>query len=256
VTLSGAKSPTYQVKLEVFEGPLDLLLKLIEQEALDITAISLARVTDQYLAYLHVVEEVRPGELADFMVIAARLLLIKSRALLPKPPKIVEEEEDVGDDLVRQLREYRLFKHAAQFLAAREQAGMQMYARSMPVSQSPQSRKTRIDLGDTSTDDLIRVLRALLDQPGQTTDSTALLPHRVTIEQKIEQIVACLTTSPSLTFRSLLTDVTSRVEVIVTMLALLELVRRRQVSVHQDQLFGEILISSRTLSSSSAETAH
>ncbi len=245
MTLPGTRSSTYQVKLEVFEGPLDLLLKLIEQEALDITAISLARVTDQYLAYLHVVEEVRPGELADFMVIAARLLLIKSRALLPKPPKIVEEE-DVGDDLVRQLREYRLFKHAAQFLAAREQAGMQMYARSMPVSQSPQSRKTRIDLGDTSTDDLIRVLRALLDQPGQATDSTALLPHRVTIEQKIEQIVDRLTTSPSLTFRSLLTDVTSRVEVIVTLLALLELVRRRRVSVRQDQLFGEILISSRT----------
>ena len=84
--------PPYQVQLPVFEGPLDLLLHLIEQQELDITVISLAQVTDQYLAYLRIVQEVHPDDLADFVVVAAPLLLIKSRALLPQPPKAAEEQ--------------------------------------------------------------------------------------------------------------------------------------------------------------------
>ncbi len=239
-----AQSLTYQVKLEVFEGPLDLLLKLIEQEALDITLVSLARVTDQYLAYLRLVEEVRPDDLADFVVIAARLLLIKSRALLPKPPRIIEEEEDSGDDLVRQLREYMIFKRAAQFLAAREQAGARMYVRAVPVSRQAQSWKAKLDLGDTSVDDLIAALRALLDQAAPVEGTVDVVPHRVTIEHKIEQITARLTLGEQVTFDSLLDDAASRVEVIVTLLAVLELIRARRITVHQEQIFGEIVISS------------
>ena len=95
----------YRVELEVFAGPLDLLLQLIEQQQMDITAVSLARVTDQYLAYLSLIEERRPDDLAEFIAIAARLLVIKSRALLPQPPRTDDEaEEDIGEDLVRQLR--------------------------------------------------------------------------------------------------------------------------------------------------------
>ncbi|MBN1935083.1 MAG: segregation/condensation protein A [Anaerolineae bacterium] len=241
---TGAQPPTYQVKLEVFEGPLDLLLKLVEQEALDITLISLARVTDQYLAYLRVVEKVRPNDLADFMVIAARLLLIKSRMLLPRPPKIIEEEEDVGDDLVRQLREYMVFKRAAQFLAGREQAGARMYPRTVPVSRLTQNLKARLDLGDACVDDLIAALRALLDQPVGVEGTINVVPYQVTIEHKIEQITRCLAERSDLTFRSLLDDGTSRIEVIVTLLAVLELIRTRRITVHQEQLFGEIVISS------------
>jgi segregation and condensation protein A len=103
--------PGYQVTLPVFEGPLDLLLHLIERQELDITAISLAQVTNQYLEYLGRVSERNPGNLADFLVVAAKLLLIKSRVLLPQPPvPLAPEEEDVGDDLVRQLMEYKRFK--------------------------------------------------------------------------------------------------------------------------------------------------
>lgn len=246
MTRSDTPWPTYQVKLEVFEGPLDLLLKLIEQEALDITAISLARVTDQYLSYLQVVEQVRPGDLADFMVIAARLLLIKSRALLPKPPQIIEEkEEEVGDDLVRQLREYRLFKQAAQFLATREQAGLRMYPRTLPATKT-QTWKPKLDLGNTCLDDLIRALRNLLEQAEEAGETLDFTPHRVTIEQKIEQITRHLAQTPSITFRHLLEHATSRLEVIVTLLAVLELIRTRQIVAQQEQLFGEIVISSRS----------
>ena len=104
----------YRVNLPVFEGPLGLLLSLIEREELDITKVSLAQVTDQYLAYLEQIEQVRPEILADFLVVAAKLILIKSQALLPRPPVISPEgEADVGDDLVEQLRMYKQFKAAA-----------------------------------------------------------------------------------------------------------------------------------------------
>src|SRR3990170_2755668 len=103
---------SYEVRLPVFEGPLDLLLHLIEREELDITKVALAQVTDQYLAYLAMLKEVEVQVLTDFLVVAAKLLLIKSQALLPKPPPSVldEEEEDIGDELARQLRVYKQFK--------------------------------------------------------------------------------------------------------------------------------------------------
>ena len=108
--------PGYQVALPVFEGPLDLLLHLIERQELDITAISLAQVTNQYLEYLAGASERDPDNLADFLVVAAKLLLIKSRVLLPQPPAPpAAEEEDLGDDLVRQLVEYKRFKEAARW---------------------------------------------------------------------------------------------------------------------------------------------
>ncbi len=102
-------STTYQVELLVFQGPLDLLLSLIEQEELDITKISLAQVTNQYLAYLEAIKETNPDDLTDFLVIAAKLILIKSKILLPRPPASIveEEEEDIGDELARQLLIYK-----------------------------------------------------------------------------------------------------------------------------------------------------
>src|SRR5512136_1680131 len=106
---------TYHVNLPIVEGPLDLLLYLIEREELDITAVSLAAVTEQYLAYMKLLESLIVDQLADFLVIAAKLILIKSQALLPRPPAI-EQEEDVGDDLVQQLIAYKQFKEVAKGL--------------------------------------------------------------------------------------------------------------------------------------------
>jgi segregation and condensation protein A len=111
----------YRIDLPAFSGPLDLLLHLIERQELDITAISLVQVTEQYLAQIEQLKENRIDELIDFLVIAARLVLIKSRALLPQTPVIIEgeEEEDPAEALVRQLRQYKRFKQAAAWLAAR-----------------------------------------------------------------------------------------------------------------------------------------
>src|SRR5450759_3239978 len=114
----------FQIKLPDFEGPLDLLLYLIEREELDITKVSLAMVTGTYLEYIHLLVKLQVDQIADFLVMAAKLLLLKSQALLPRPPATMPEgEEDVGDDLVKQLLLYKQYKEVAQTLGDREAAG-------------------------------------------------------------------------------------------------------------------------------------
>ena len=234
---------SYQVRLAVFEGPLDLLLHLIEQHELDITAISLAQVTDQYLDYLRILETARADDLAEFIVVAARLMLIKSRALLPQPPKADEQDDDIGDDLVRQLVEYRRFKQIAQFLSERTETGAHMYPRTVPVS----SFTPKLDLGQVTLDDLIAALQSMLQaESPETEPSLDIVPNSVTIAEKIEVIQALLgAESPdrTLTFHSLLADTASKIEVIVTLLAILEMIRRHRITVSQEHPFGEILIS-------------
>jgi segregation and condensation protein A len=231
----------YQVQLPASEGPLDLLLHLIERQELDITAISLARVTDQYLAYLRVVQEIRPDDLADFVATAARLLLIKSRALLPSAHKVVEEEDDIGEDLVRQLREYRRFKQIAQLLQKRDRDGLHMYPRSVPTARLI-TWEPKLDLAGTSLDDVVGALRALLDEQPEPESELDIVPYNVTIDDRITQISELLRSDEMLTFGDLLGETASKIETIVTLLAVLELIRDSRVSVRQETLFGEILI--------------
>ncbi len=129
--LSSLQEDTYQVRLPIFEGPLDLLLQLIEREKLDISAISLAQVTDQFLSYVRELEQVQAETLADFLVVAARLVWIKSRLLLPRSSRSTEEEEeeDPAEALARQLREYKRFKEVAGALRTIEEAGYHTYLR-------------------------------------------------------------------------------------------------------------------------------
>ena len=124
----------YQISTEVYEGPLDLLLELIERAELDITQLALAQVTDQYLAYLHALQERNAAEVSAFLVIAARLLQIKSAALLPRPPAelATTDEEDPGEALARQLIVYKRFKELAVFLDNRVAAGLHTYLRVAP----------------------------------------------------------------------------------------------------------------------------
>ena len=148
----------YQVQLPAFKGPMDLLLHLIEQQELDITTIALAQVTDQYLAYLQLLQETKPDDLTAFLTVAARLLLLKSRALLPRPPKELEDTEDVGDDLVRQLREYKQFKQIAQFLQERNEDTLHMHPRDLPVSKRVTGWQPKLDLSGTTLGDLTTAL--------------------------------------------------------------------------------------------------
>ena len=240
----------YEVKLPVFQGPLDLLLHLIERQELDITQVSLAQVTDQYLAYLSSMEHVDPAALVEFLVIAARLLVIKSRVLLPQPQSSSEEEEepDVGDELVRQLREYQQFKAVAQLLARRAAEGLHAYVRLSPGVKPI----VQPDLGDVSLDDLLAaVQRALVIQPRSPLDES-IVPFNISIHDKMDFIRQALTEKGRISFHHLLTAARSRLEVIVTFLAVLELMRQHEITVQQPGLFEDIVI----VASAESRTVH
>jgi segregation and condensation protein A len=235
-----AEVQPYLVKLEVFEGPLDLLLHLIEKQELDITKVSLAAVTDQYLEYIQHLERISAENLADFLVVAAKLLLIKSRALLPAPPAAErEEEEDLGEELARQLREYKKFKQVAQQLREREEHGLQAYVR---IASLPNVER-ELDLTDVSLDDLLAAVQeALALRPPPEPVNGIVAPIVMSVSDKIQEIGALLSVHRSLSFNRLLHSAASRAEVIVTFLALLELIKGRRARVQQAQLFGEILV--------------
>ncbi|MEJ2559426.1 MAG: segregation/condensation protein A [Anaerolineae bacterium] len=232
----------YQVHLPMFEGPLGLLLHLIEREELDITKVALAQVTDQYLAYLAVLKEVEVEFLTDFLVVAAKLLFIKSQALLPRPPPslIDEEEEDIGDQLARQLRAYKQFKTVAQALRQQEADGLRSFIRLAPAPKL----EPKLSLGEVTLDDLVAAVRqALAVRPADPAVSEVVSPVTVTIGEQMALIRDELTHQRQISFQRLLRQVTTRVEVIVTFLAVLELIKQYEIEVRQDILFGEIVIS-------------
>jgi len=232
----------YRVQLAVFEGPLDLLLHVIEREEMEITAVSVAQIADQYLAYLRVLQKRDAGDLADFLVMAARLLWIKSRALLPRPPQAISDadEEDPAELLARQLREYRRFKQAANWLQDRAAEGLRAYARIAP----PPALPPRLLPGDLTPHDLLQAMTQALSQaPALQPVDDMVSPVRVTITQQIGRILHTTRGGGTVRFRHLLAEAVSRIEIVVTLLALLELVKRREVSMTQKSMFGDIVIS-------------
>jgi segregation and condensation protein A len=233
----------YHFELPDFEGPLDLLLSLIEQEELDITKISLARVTDQYLAYLEVLREVNPDELSDFLVVAAKLILIKSEMLLPRPPPsiIEEEEEDVGDELARQLMIYKQFKKVANHLKGIEDTGVRNFVR---VVTSGPIIEPKLIPGSVTIEELLLAAReAFAVKPPDPDVDEVVSREVVTIGQQMAHIRQEIVTRQQVSFQGLLQQSRNRVEIIVTLLAVLELIKRRVVRVEQSGLFGDIVIS-------------
>jgi segregation and condensation protein A len=232
---------SYQVDLPDFQGPLDLLLNLIQDAELDITKISLAKVTKQYLAYLEIIERFNPTELTDFLVIAARLILIKSEALLPQSPATQnsDHEEDVGEELARQLLAYKQFKEIALRLREIEEQGLQNFVRTAP----PPKVETQITALQISLNDLLQAARlALVIRPPDQNVDEVVSREIVTIGQQMTLIRERLVTDENIMFRELLHQHYNRVEIIVTLLAVLELVKRHVIQVEQERLFGEIAI--------------
>jgi segregation and condensation protein A len=230
----------FHVKLPDFEGPLDLLLYLIEREELDITRVSLAKVTGSYLEYIHLLEQLQVDQVADFLVVAAKLLLIKSEALLPRPPAIkADDDEDVGDDLVKQLLLYKQYKESARKLSDRETAGLHTYVRVAP----PPKIEAKLDLSNVTVDMLIKAVRGVLEiEPPHPPVGTVVKPFTLTIREQMGLIERILRYRPNISFKRMLRRARNRVEIIVTFLAVLELLRRRKVEVVQELIFGDILI--------------
>lgn len=230
---------TYKVATPIFEGPLDLLLQLIEHAELDITRLALAQVTDQYLEYIRQLEELHADDVSAFLVIAARLLQIKSEALLPRPPVREAGEEDPGDALTRQLLAYKRFRLVAEWLSEREEAGLRTYLRLA----APPKIEGQLDLSGITLQDLAAAAREVFfAAQNRRPLSSVVAPPRITIREKIELITKMLRLMKKTTFNSLVEGHDTRLDIVVTFLALLELVKRHLISAHQEKLFGEIAL--------------
>jgi segregation and condensation protein A len=238
-SILGQQTSGYTVQTAVYEGPLDLLLDLIERAELDITSLSLAAVTEQYLDYLHHLEETQADEISAFLVIAAKLVQIKSEALLPRPPEREPGEEDVGALLVEQLKLYKRFKQIANLLHEREANNLRTYLRLAP----PPKIEGKLDLSDITIDDLIEAAKEVYAKEVEKQSlGTVISAPKVTIREKIDLISKRLGAAEHAHFKELLGEKPSRIEVVVTFLALLELVKRYRVAAKQEGLFTDIEI--------------
>ncbi|HKZ69964.1 MAG TPA: segregation/condensation protein A [Anaerolineales bacterium] len=233
------KSPPFPVTLPVYQGPLDLLLQLIEREELDITKVALAQVTEQYLAHVRTLERHNLGDIADFLIIAAKLILIKSEALLPRPPQRAAGEEDPGEELARQLILYKKYKEIASALHERETEGLRTFLRTA----APPKVEAKLDISNVTPDDLWQaVTRALSLMPDAPSVSSVVAPSKITIRDRIRRIQHTLRSEGRARFFDLLKEATSRVEIVVTFLAVLELVKQGRVIAAQEKLFGDIVL--------------
>jgi len=229
----------YRVSTPVYEGPLDLLLSLIERAELDITSLSLATVTDQYLAYISDLEQINADEISAFLVIAAKLLQIKSEALLPRPPQREPGEEDVGQSLVDQLKLYKRYKEIGGWLNDRQLANLRTYLRIAP----PPKIEQKLDLSTLTLEKLVSAAETVFAKENARQPLGVIIaPPRVTIREKIDLISKTLREMQRSSFRALLDRGASRLEIVVTFLALLELVKRYRVAAHQEGLFSDIEI--------------
>jgi len=235
----------FRVVLEVFEGPLDLLLTLVRRSALDITTVALARVTDSYLRYLATLEALDAGALAAFCEVAGTLILIKSQALLPRPPEPPPDEEGEAEALLDRLRAYRAYRRVAERLGERERAGLRAYVR---LARPPETVPI-LDPGAASVSDLTAVFEAALAEAGardEPAPTGTVAPHRVRLTERLSAIRDLLLRRRRVSFRDvLLGERRDREFVIVSFLAVLELLRRGFVRARQSELFGDILLELR-----------
>jgi segregation and condensation protein A len=229
----------YQCKLEKFEGPMDLLLTLIEDEKLDITEISLAHVADQYLEYVKNNEKIQLENLADFLAIASRLILIKSRTLLPTLELSDGEEEEIKD-LEQQLREYKKFKEASLVLGKILQLDKICYSREgfsgvRSIFYPPEN---------VNMFDIKRYFLAVLSEiPLIEKLSEEIVGEVITLEEKINDLQNVLRGKIEATFSGITFGAKNKIEVIISFLAMLEMVKQRIINVEQGNLFKEIKLS-------------
>lgn len=238
----------YKVRLDVFEGPLDLLLYLVRRDEVDIYDIEIGRITRQYLEYLEALEAIDVEIGGEFIVMAANLLYIKSRTLLPvdlqTPVEEDSEEEDPRWELIRQLIEYKKFKEAAGALRDREDLAVKLFGRS-PEAPPPDGGATLL-AGEVGALDLIAAFQRVLDRlEKKKTPEREIEADTFTVSEKIDYMLRVMPEKDELKFEELFAGQTTRGEVVATFLALLELVRLRHVMVAQVGPFGEIVLRRR-----------
>ena len=233
-------STEYRVQLDIFSGPLDLLLFLLKRDELDIQDIPLVRITDQYLDYVRLLEQVDPNTAGDFLVMASTLIEMKSRALLPTPPLDGEnEEEDARIALVRQLLEYKRFKDAARALGSAADERAKRYGRR-PADLPPELRG--VELEDVEVWDLLAAFGRMMTAIGRGPGVHEVRYDDTPVEVYAEEISRALAERGVLTFQALFENRLSRAEIVGLFLALLELIRKRRVRAEQERSFGTIYL--------------
>lgn len=233
----------YKVKFEVFEGPLDLLLYLIKKEEVDIYDVNLTQLATQFIEYIEVMRLLDLEIAGEFLVMASTLMYIKSRELLPLDQQVATEEEEDGEDprweLIRQLVEYKKFKDAAaqlQVLEARQEDVFPRKPAKPEFEEEPRGKP------EASLFDLLNAVNSILKRVNLRDDSRDVFEDKWTVSEKIEMMMKAIVERSRLKFSELFEGAMSRTEVVVTFLALLELIRLKQLVAMQPEAFGEIEI--------------
>jgi len=225
-----------EVKLEIFEGPLDLLLFLIKKDDLDIQNIPIAHITQQYLGYLDMIKELNLDLAGEFLVLASTLMSIKAKTLMPSnQPGEGNEGPDPRAELVAKLVEYQKFKQAAQFLEKRADEFADIYYRGAPTFTDAEKTLS------ITTFDLLAALREVLERADEV-ETKEVLGEEFPIEEKMEKIMAALSRKPSMTWDELFHDERKRRSIMSCFLALLELTKLQKIFIRQEENFGKIVI--------------
>jgi segregation and condensation protein A len=240
----------YKVQLEAFEGPLDLLLYLVKKDEVDIYDISIERITTQYLEYLETFEVLHIEVAGEFLVMAANLLYIKSRTLLPMDQQLPEEDAEEDDprwELIRQLIEYRKFKEAAAHLRDQEDLQAALFSRAVSLDPAHASvLDENMLIGDIGIFDLINAFQRALKRLPVEEKQGEIHEETFTVTDRINHLMRLVDRGVSMRFEELFGQASTRSELVVTFLAILELIRMKQFRVRQEEQFGEIWLD-RTL---------
>lgn len=236
----------YRVHFEVFEGPLDLLLHLVKKQEVDIYQINLTRVATEFVAYLNAMRQMDLEVAGEFLVMAATLIFIKSRELLPKDQRasVADEEPDEDDpryELIRRLVEYKKFKDAAAQLQEREGQMADIYERRPGKLEFTQVVETPTE--PATVWDLVQVVSTILKRFNARDDMREIQADPYTVSEKIESLRLLILTRPRFRVSELFAEARSKTEVVVTFLAILELTRLKQFVLSQGEEFGEIDVS-------------
>jgi segregation and condensation protein A len=232
----------YKVKLDVFEGPMDLLLHLIRKNEIDIYDISIAVITDQYLEYLDLMRSLNLDIVGDFLLMASNLIHIKSKMLLPPSEDDEEELEDPRDELVRNLLEYQKFQEGARLLNERLQLGRDTFAKSLLLIESlPDEGNKEEELQAISIVDLLDAFKEILER-APASQTIEIQPDNLSIVDKIDEILGRLKVERVVDFYAFFNPLQERKHLILTFLAILELIRQRLIKVEQTKAFGKITL--------------
>ncbi len=236
---------SYKVKLEIFEGPLDLLLHLVKQDHLEIVNIPIAQITDQYLKYLELMQALDLEIAGEFLVMAATLMQIKSRQLLPPETLTPEEAEepDPAQELIQRLLEYQKFKQAAEVLSGMEKDRLVQFSRPARPDGTPEEVEEFVE---ASLFDLLTAFSQFMQGELPRELIHEIVKDEFTVEGKIALLRQLTQQRERVNFAELFTKAKTKMEAVATFLALLELIRLKEITIRQSQLFGEIVITRNT----------